>query len=411
MGIHYSDPRLKRMRYVGGTEIENELTGMKRDGGPRPSIVVIGLSNNYVKTYKDVKKVCSRFGVVSQCINMSNLGKAIERRRADSYLWGLFQQMCSKVGAVVWRANVDVPTLTKAPFMLCGIHYVPPPSSTTTKGGAMQFSSSGQGEGQSGFLSMCTSHDPTMVRHFNQCRPVNPMQATRGGSGIGVEKELASMMDGALRFAGYIPKKLIVLRSGLPEGETEETVANEIKVIKNSVIAALVKYGRLSEEAAEKQQPKLTYIVARRRCNARFINGRENPVPGTYVDDGRMVVGGRDFFMISGFTPKRGPNDAPCTKPVLYSIRLNESEDLPRESIMKLMFHTSFNYVNYPGPQSLPITLRYAVSMAQHVSEKTGYAPPTTFDPFSINPSPSSSEWLDMGQTYGDGDMRVFHDE
>lgn len=394
MELKYSNPILCTTRYINGTEVQREIDNLKRSGRMRakPSIIIIGLANNDAKTYKDVKRVCAKENLVSQCVNMANLNKAIMNRRADSYLWGLFQQIVSKVGGVIWSVDIAIPKVTSVPTMICGIHYVPPSATSTIQGGSMQFSDRGTGEGQLAYLSMCCTYDQTFVRHYNQCRGIDPKRVTRGGQGINVEREIGDMMSRAVEFfsnsnKGHTPARVIVLRSGLPEGEVSETIKNEIAAIKGG-IESFFKRKDGQQDKASHNLPKLTMIVAKRRCSARFVDNTENAVPGTYIDDGRLLVAGRDFYMISGFTPKRGPKEAPCSKPVFYSVRLNESEDIPISDIMRLIFYTSFNYVNYPGPQSLPTTLRYAVSMAQHVSEKTGYAPQAELSKGGLSSSP-----------------------
>lgn len=76
---------------------------------------------------------------------------------------------------------------------------------------------------------------------------------------------------------GALPKKICVYRDGVGEGQTQYVLEYEVALLREKLDAIYLSAG--SETC------KLCFIVVSKRINARFFNGRDNPPPGTVVDD------------------------------------------------------------------------------------------------------------------------------
>lgn len=76
---------------------------------------------------------------------------------------------------------------------------------------------------------------------------------------------------------GALPKKICIYRDGVGEGQTQYVLEYEVKLLREKLDAIY--------QSAGSETCKLCFIVVSKRINARFFYGRDNPPPGTVIDD------------------------------------------------------------------------------------------------------------------------------
>lgn len=77
---------------------------------------------------------------------------------------------------------------------------------------------------------------------------------------------------------GALPKKILVYRDGVGEGQTQYVLEYEVAQLKEKLEAIYASSGT-------GEQYKLCFVIVSKRINARLFDGRMNPKPGTVVDD------------------------------------------------------------------------------------------------------------------------------
>lgn len=94
---------------------------------------------------------------------------------------------------------------------------------------------------------------------------------------------------------GALPKKIIVYRDGVGEGQTQYVLEYEVALLREKLDAIYKSVGDTSYN--------LCFVVVSKRINARFFLGNFNPPPGTVVDDvvtlpERLVFGPGLWFVV-----------------------------------------------------------------------------------------------------------------
>jgi aubergine len=89
---------------------------------------------------------------------------------------------------------------------------------------------------------------------------------------------IVKAVNAFVRQHGVAPKKILIYRDGVGEGQTDYVYEHEIK----EILAAL-------QGAYNGAPVNMTFVVVSKRINTRFFkdpNNPQNPSPGTVVDDG-----------------------------------------------------------------------------------------------------------------------------
>lgn len=77
---------------------------------------------------------------------------------------------------------------------------------------------------------------------------------------------------------GALPKKILIYRDGVGEGQTGYVLEHEVKQLKEKLESIYASSGT-------NEQYRLCFVIVSKRINARLFAGRYNPQPGTVVDD------------------------------------------------------------------------------------------------------------------------------
>lgn len=107
---------------------------------------------------------------------------------------------------------------------------------------------------------------------FTHCTSYSNTETLAKEFGIGVRKAI----DAWLVEYGSLPRKIIIYRGGISDGELSNLVDVEVKLIE----------GRLREiYESQGADMQMAFIVVTKKVNARIFDGENNPEPGTVVDD------------------------------------------------------------------------------------------------------------------------------
>ncbi|EDW02946.1 protein piwi [Drosophila grimshawi] len=147
-----------------------------------------------------------------------------------------------------------------------------------------------------------------------------------------------------------LPARIIFYRDGVSSGSLKQLFEYEVKDIVEKLDAEYQK--------AEANPPKFAYIVVTKSSNTRFFGDRrENPPPGTVVDDVVTLPERYDFYLVSQ-TVRQG-TVSPTSYNVLYS-KIHLSPD----RIQKLTYKMCHLYYNWSGTTRVPAVCQYAKKLA-----------------------------------------------
>ncbi|KAH8341627.1 hypothetical protein KR059_012367 [Drosophila kikkawai] len=147
-----------------------------------------------------------------------------------------------------------------------------------------------------------------------------------------------------------LPIRILFYRDGVSSGSLKQLFEYEVKdIVKN-----------LDEQYknANADPPSFAYVVVTRSMNVRFFhNGRQNPPPGTVVDDVVTLPERYDFYLVSQKVNQGSVS--PTSYNVLYSnIRFSPDQ------IQRITYKMCHLYYNWSGTTRVPAVCQYAKKLA-----------------------------------------------
>lgn len=104
---------------------------------------------------------------------------------------------------------------------------------------------------------------------------------TNHSTGESLSNDLSLSMTKALQkfrqIHGTLPARILIYRDGVGEGQTQYVFEHEVKELREHL------EGIYKQAGADRF--RMCFIVVSKRINTRIFAGKENPVPGTIVDD------------------------------------------------------------------------------------------------------------------------------
>ena len=148
---------------------------------------------------------------------------------------------------------------------------------------------------------------------------------------------------------GSLPKRLIIYRDGVGDGQ--------IETVKNHEIEGIKAVFRENE-----WQPQFAFIIVSKRINSRFFqdsNGGKpiNPPSGSVIDDVVTLPERYDFFLVSQSVRQGTVN------PTSYNIIENTTTFSP-DHFQRLTYKLTHLYYNWPGTVRVPSVCQYAHKLA-----------------------------------------------
>lgn len=233
--------------------------------GQNPTIIICVLASASADRYSAIKKKCYvDRGVPSQVI----LAKTLTNKGVMSIATKVAIQLNCKIGGIPWSVHIPVSGLMVVGYDVCR---------DTTKRGIT--------------LNKCQRFVHSICFVITG-KSYGAMVATLNRSGRYVnfvtehsaEEELSHNFGANLILAcryyanenGHLPKKFIIYRDGVGDGQLPYVIEQEVGSIKKRLIDELY----MDEPA-----PGIAFIVVSKRINTRVFHRGENPPPGTVIDD------------------------------------------------------------------------------------------------------------------------------
>lgn len=160
---------------------------------------------------------------------------------------------------------------------------------------------------------------------------------------------------------GEFPKRVIVYRDGVGDGQLAHVAQYEVPQFENCVRQFKI------------EDCNVCYIIVQKRVNTRIFqqagpDDLENPVPGTVLDNTVTRKLYRDFFLVSQHV-RQG-----TVTPTHYIV-LHDGCNIKPEHVQKLSYKLCHLYYNWAGTVRVPAPCQYAHKLAYLVGQAIGKVP------------------------------------
>jgi aubergine-like protein len=266
------------------------------------------------------------------------LSETIRNKSIRNIAKNIMMQICAKLGDIPWGFK-NLPLMDQ-PTMIIGIdvcHRV--------------------GRNKKSVLGFCASMDRYVGKYYS----ASQQQGEKQEIAFSIEKLFQESIMQFKKYNGLFPKKIIVYRDAVSEGQSDVTLSTEVPQLVTA-IRNLKDIGELEEE------PKLLFILANKRIEQRFCTSdrgyQVNPQRGLVVQDTITRADRFEFYMIS----HAGPTGLQC--PVRYEvIHSTFGEDLDPKDLYDLTNILCAGYYCLAGAVKIPGPLMYAHTLCNQISK------------------------------------------
>lgn len=292
-----------------------------------PQMIFCVVSNDKADRYAAIKKkTCVERAIPTQVIKARTITpKGGNVRTLMSVATKVAIQMNCKLGGIPWVLRNPLTSVMVIGFDVC--HDTRDKSKSY---GAMVASMYGAGQKHPKFFST--------VNHHSSGEELSNFMAQN------VIKALHSYSND---FGGALPQRIIIYRDGVGEGQLKYVYEHEVGAIKEKLNMAY------KDQAAS----KLTFFVVSKRIHTRLFHQKQNPIPGTIVDDIITLPERNDFFLVSQ-SVRQG-----TVSPTSYNILRDES-GLNADQLQLYTFKQTHLYYNWSGSVGVPAVCQYAHKLA-----------------------------------------------
>lgn len=281
------------------------------------------VSNNKADRYAAIKKkTLVENAIPSQVI----LAKNLDSKGAMSIATKVAIQLNCKLGGAPWAVHIPVTNL-----MIVGFDVCHDPTNRERSYGAF-----------------VASLDKGCTRYFSACH-LHPGAAE-------LSNYLAlSTLKACKKYKevnGQFPDRIIIYRDGVGDGNFKYVVEHEVNHVR-----------KVLEENIYTSNPlRMAFIIVSKRINTRVFANRQNPAPGTVVDDVITLPERYDFFIVSQCV-RQG-----TVSPTSYNV-IHDNTGFPAEHLQRLTYKLTHAYYNWSGTVRVPAPCQYAHKLAFLVSQ------------------------------------------
>ncbi|XP_019381037.1 PREDICTED: piwi-like protein 4 isoform X1 [Gavialis gangeticus] len=283
------------------------LRALQQHVNPEVQLVMCVLPSNQKDCYDSIKKFLTLDRPVpSQCVLASTLTKP---GMMMSVATKIAMQIICKLGGELWAVEIPLKSL-----MVIGID--------------VNKDALNKGSSVVGFVA---STDSRITRWSSRCI----LQT----AGTDIADCLKVCMKGAiskwLKHNQELPARIIVYRDGVGDGQLKMVVDYEVPQLFSSLTELSTNY-----------RPKLSVVVVRKKCIARFFaeadGSLRNPPVGTVVDTEATRPEWYDFYLVSQLVHQGTVN------PTHYNVVYDDS-GLKPDHMQRLTYKMCHLYYNWPG--------------------------------------------------------------
>ncbi|XP_055594938.1 protein aubergine [Uranotaenia lowii] len=305
-----------------------------------PQMIMCVVSNNKADRYTAIKKKCcvDRAIPTQVMVQKTITPKGGNVRTLMSVATKVVIQMNCKLGGVPWKVKIPLNGLMTIGFDVC--HDAKDKAKSF---GAMVATLDHDNKGTPKFFSTVSQH--THGEEISNYLPINTVKALNE-----YRKEY-----------GELPKRIIFYRDGVGEGQLHYIYEHEVKSI-------VEKLNHIYKSAGAEQDVLLTFFIVNKRINTRFFDHRQNPKPGTVVDDIVTLPERTDFYLVSQ-SVRQG-----TVSPTAYNV-IYDTSGLKIDHLQMLSYKQCHLYYNWSGTTRVPAVCQYAHKLSFLVAQFLHQAP------------------------------------
>ncbi|ALC39290.1 aub, partial [Drosophila busckii] len=317
-----------------GTYSQSILNATAAD--PQLLMVVIRMPNE--EKYSCIKKLtCVDRPVPSQVVTLKVIAPRADRASGlMSVATKVLIQMNAKLMGAPWMIELPLRGLMTVGFDVCHS-----PRNKNNSYGAL----------------VATMDMKQSARYFSS--------VTEHSKGQELSNQMALNMTCALKAYraehGALPERILFYRDGVGDGQLHQVVNTEVKVLKDQL-------DKIYKSAGKAEGCRLCFIVVSKRINTRYFVNKQNPEPGTVVDDIITLPERYDFFLVSQ-SVRQG-----TVSPTNYNV-IWDNMGLDADKIQLLSYKMTHMYYNWSGTCRVPAVCQYAHKLAFLVAESLQRAP------------------------------------
>lgn len=290
-----------------------------------PQLIMCLVSNDQVDRYAAIKKKCCiDRAVPTQVIKDRTITpKGGNVRTLLSVATKVVIQLNCKLGGIPWVIKNPIASVLIIGFDLC------PDSKDRNKS----------------FGAMVAA----MYPNRNQHHPNFYSAVNQHSSGEEISNYMAINVVKTLRcfqslFQGTLPKRVIIYRDGVGDGQLKYVNEHEVGAVREKLEQIYTAQGLKSS---------LTFFVVSKRINTRLFHNRQNPNPGTIVDDVITLPERNDFYLVSQ-SVRQG-----AVSPTSYNILYDDS-GIGADKLQQYTYKQTHMYYNWSGTVQVPAVCQYA---------------------------------------------------
>lgn len=196
------------------------------------------------------------------------------------------------------------------------------------------------------FGAMVASLNKPMSRYFSSVSHHSTGEELSNSLAMNIVKAMQSY----IKHNNSYPSHIMIYRDGVGDGQIPYVFNHEVNTI----------VGAISNLIG--QTPKMAFVIVCKRINTRLFHDRNNPKPGTVVDDVITLPERYDFFIVSQYVNQG------TVSPTSYNV-IHDTLGLDPDKIQRLTFKLTHCYYNWSGTVRVPAPVQYAHKLAFLVSQ------------------------------------------
>jgi len=244
---------------------------------PKPSLVLVMLSNGDKNIYEGLKHLCDVYlDVATVCVHV---GKIRKEKGQPQYFANVALKVNMKMGGVNHKLDENTGRwLSSEPTMIVGMDVTHP--------------GPGSARGTPSIAAVVASVD----NHFAQYPASLEIQESRKEMITNLKEMMVARLQLFRQRSKVLPKRVLVYRDGVSEGQ--------FNIVRLEELPEIVKAFHTFDQPKKPYRPQLTIVICGKRHHTRFYPTERkdaandgNPKPGTVVDRGVTAVYHFDFFL------------------------------------------------------------------------------------------------------------------
>ncbi|KAJ8686462.1 hypothetical protein QAD02_022256 [Eretmocerus hayati] len=303
-----------------------------------PMLIFCVVSNNRMDRYSAIKKKCCVDRPVPTQVVVA---KTLNAKSVMSVATKVAIQMNCKIGGVAWTVSIPLTGLMVVGFDVC--------HDTNQK--------------NKDFGAMVASIDVNFGRYYSAVSSHTSGEELSSDLSV----NLCKALDQFKRYNNALPKRIVIYRDGVGDGQIPYVVKHEVTQLK----------AKLETVYDNPEDIKLAYIIVTKKINTRLFCGdprnSQNPPPGTVVDDVITDPSKYDFFIVSQHVTQG------TVSPTSYNV-VEDTSGLDVDKIQRLTYKLCHMYFNWTGTVRVPAPCQYAHKLAFLVSQAIHQPPSSTLE-------------------------------